>query len=171
VQIVIGEWRIRSYERGDVDALARYANNRSISIHLRDRFPYPYTRKDARDSIDRARVLDPETHFAIATASELIGGIGFQPQEDVYRLSAEIGYWIAEPYWGRGIATRAVRAVSEYAFARLDIVRLYACVFAGNAASERVLEKAGYQCEGNLRRCVFKENRLLDQKIYALLRE
>ena len=167
MRIVIGEWLIRAYEAGDVDALVKYANNRNVSIHLRDRFPYPYTRRDARAWIERA--LDTETHFAVASPQELIGGIGFQPQEDVYRRSAEIGYWIAEPYWGRGIATRALVAVTAYAFAHFDLVRLYACVFAGNAASERVLEKAGYVCEGNLRRCVFKDDRLLDQKIYAIL--
>jgi RimJ/RimL family protein N-acetyltransferase len=171
VKIAIGEWLIRSYEEHDVAALVKHANNRNVSIHLRDAFPYPYTRLHAKAWIDAALSQEIETHFAIASARELIGGIGFLLQADVYRKSAEIGYWVAEPYWGRGIATLAVRAMTDYAFARCDLVRLYACVFEGNPGSERVLQKAGYVCEARLRKCVLKENRFLDQMIYALLRE
>ncbi|UCE01895.1 MAG: GNAT family N-acetyltransferase [Candidatus Latescibacterota bacterium] len=171
MKIQIGAWQIRSYEARDLDALLEHANNRKVSMHLREAFPYPYTHADARHWLQLAlSQRDVETHFAIAKRRELIGGIGFQPQEDVYRKSAEIGYWLAEPYWGQGIATVAVRAMTEYAFRHFDLARLYANVFEGNPASERVLEKVGYVYEGTMRQAVFKENRLRDQKIYAILR-
>lgn len=170
MRIEIGEWQIRSYEARDLAALLEHANNRNVSIRLREAFPYPYTRGDAKRWLQSVLAQDVETHFAIAEGRDLIGGIGFQPQDDVYRKSAEIGYWVAEPYWGRGIATAAVRAMTRYAFEHFDMARLYAYVFEGNRASERVLEKVGYTYEGTMRKAVFKENRLLDQKFYSILR-
>lgn len=166
----MGDWCIRSYERRDIQALVKYANNPNVSRNLREAFPYPYTRRDASLWIESALAQDEETHFAIATGQELIGGIGFQLQGDVHRRSAELGYWLGEPFWGRGIATLAVRTMIDYAFTDFDLVRLYAYVFAGNPASERVLEKAGFVCEGTLRQSVLKNDRLLDQKIFALIR-
>lgn len=166
-----GDFCIRSYERGDTRAVLRYANNPNVSRHLRDSFPHPYTRRDALRWVSAALAQEVETNFAIANADELIGGIGFQPQTDVQRRSAELGYWLGEPFWGRGIATRAVAATIDYAFGNYDLVRLYAYVFAGNAASERVLEKNSFVCEGVLRQSVFKNGRLLDQKLFALLRD
>ncbi len=99
--------------------------------------------------------------------NEVIGGIGLTLQRDVHRRSAEIGYWLGEPFWGRGIAAEALAAVSEYAFAEHDLVRLFACVYEGNPASARVLEKAGYVCEGRLRKSVTKAAQTLDQFLYA----
>ena len=170
MKVAIGEWWIRSYEGRDLDALLRHANNRAVSIHLRDAFPYPYRRRHADSWLELALGQSVESHFAIATRKALVGGIGFQPQEDVYRKSAEIGYWVAEPYWGRGIATLAVREMTRYAFSHFHVTRLFANVFEGNPASERVLEKCGYVYEGTMRKCVYKERTFRDQKIYALLR-
>ncbi len=167
----IGAWWIRSYERRDMSALYEYANNPRVSMHLRDAFPYPYRRRDAARWVEAALAQEEETHFAIATAAELIGGVGLQLQSDVHRKSAELGYWLGEPFWGRGIATLAVRAMVDYAFDHFDLVRLYAHVFAGNPASERVLQKAGFVHEGVLRRSVFKNGRCLDQSLYALVRD
>jgi len=171
VRIDLGEWRIRSYTAADVDSLVKYANNRRISINLRDRFPFPYTRADAAGFIQAASSQRPESDFAIATPGEAIGGVGFHRQVDVYRLSAEVGYWLGEPFWGRGIATRAVRALTEWVFATTPLVRLYAHVFEWNPASARVLEKAGYGLEGRMRRSVVKDGQIIDQLVYAIVRD
>lgn len=170
MRIDLGEFHIREYRDGDAMALVRYANNRTIWRNLRDRFPHPYTHRDAFRWLHHVSLQFPAHDFAIASEEELIGAIGLQPQEDVHRRSAEIGYWLAEPFWGRGIATRAVRAMTEYAFAQTTFVRLYAMVFAWNPASARVLEKAGYELEGRLRKSVLKDNELIDQLVYSILR-
>ncbi len=169
--IDLGDFEIRPYEAGDVASLVKYANNYQVWRNLRDRFPYPYTRADAIDWLRYLRRQNPLQDFGIANGVELIGGIGVQIQDDVHRRSAEIGYWLGQPFWGRGIASRAVVAMTDYAFARYPIVRIYAHVFEGNDRSIRVLEKAGYQFEGRMRKSVCKEGRLLDQSIYAILRE
>jgi RimJ/RimL family protein N-acetyltransferase len=161
---------VRPYVLEDAEALAKYADNRAVWITLRDRFPHPYTTDDAVGFLRIATTQQPTSDFAIATVDEVIGGIGLQRQSDVHRLTAEIGYWLGEPFWGRGIATRAVRAVTAWAFATTSLERLYACVFATNPASARVLSNAGYQFEGRMRRAVIKDGRVLDQLIYAALR-
>lgn len=171
MRLDLGEWCVRSFSAGDADAIATYANNRHISINLRDRFPYPYTRADAELFLDAAWAQQPESDFAIASRREVIGGIGYHRQSDVHRLTAEIGYWLGEPFWGRGIATRAVHALTEYVFVTTPLVRLYAHVFEWNPASARVLEKCGYRLEGRLRHSVLKDGRIIDQLIYGRVRE
>jgi RimJ/RimL family protein N-acetyltransferase len=170
MRIELGDWCIRSFVATDAESVAKYANNRRISINLRDRFPYPYTRADAEGFLAAASAQRPETDFAIASRSEVIGGIGFHPQADVHRLTAEVGYWLGEPFWGRGIATQAVRALSEWIFATTPLVRLYAHVFAWNPASARVLEKAGFTLEGRMRSSVIKDGRVIDQLMYGMVR-
>ena len=171
MRIDVGQWQVRSYRAGDAAPLARYANNSNVSRNLRDTFPHPYTLSDADEWIAFAAQQSPETNFAIASATEVIGGIGLTLQQDVHRRSAEIGYWLGEPFWGRGIAAAALAAVSEHGFAEHDLVRLYACVYEGNPASARVLEKAGYVCEGRLRKSVTKNGRTIDQFLYARIRD
>jgi len=149
----------------------RHANNRKVSINLRDRFPYPYTVGDARSWLDSVIGHKLETNFAIDVAGEAVGGIGFTLQPDVGHRSAEIGYWLGEEFWCRGITTDALIAVTEYAFSNFDICRLYAHVFEWNGASARVLEKAGYTFEGRLRKSVTKEGQTIDQLMYAMIRE
>ena len=170
MRIDIGEWCIRSFTAADAESIVKYANNGRISINLRDRFPFPYTRADADAFLQAAWAQRPESDFAIASAREVIGGVGFHRQSDVYRLSAELGYWVGEPFWGRGIATQAVRALSEWVFTTTPVVRLYAHVFAWNPASARVLEKAGFMLEGRMRRSVIKDGQIIDQLVYALVR-
>ena len=167
MHIDLGEWQIRSYRVGDAPSLARYADNRNISRNMRDAFPYPYTLSDANDWISLATQQSPEVNFAIASAHEVIGGIGLTLRDDVHQRSAEIGYWLGEPFWGRGIATAALRALTDYAFANHDIVRLDASVFEWNPASMRVLEKVGYVLEGRLRKSVTKDGQTIDQFLYA----
>jgi [ribosomal protein S5]-alanine N-acetyltransferase len=171
MQLDIGGWQIRSWRAGDEAALVKYANNRKIWLNLRDAFPYPYTRNDARAWIRFAAAENPEMNFVIASDEEAIGGIGFQLQKDVHRRSAVIGYWLGEPHWGKGIATRAVQALTEYLFANFDLARISAEVFEWNPASARVLEKAGYTCEGRFRKSVTKDGRTIDQLVYAIIRE
>ncbi len=158
---------VRDLVAADAAALARHANNRKIWLNLRDRFPHPYTLDDARVFIANAARQSPQTVWAIDVAGEAAGTIGIIPRSDIERVSAEIGYWIGEPFWGRGIMTEAVKAVSEWALKEFSLTRIYALASATNAPSCRVLEKAGYVCEGRLRKSAIKDGQVLDQLLYA----
>lgn len=148
----------------------RHANNRNIWINLRDRFPYPYTSDDGARWMAWVLAERPETNFAIAVGDDVVGGVGYEIQPDVHRFSAEIGFWLGEAYWGRGIMTEALRAVTEHALRTHDLVRLYATVFEWNPASMRVLEKAGYTREARLSRSAVKDGKVIDQLLYAVTR-
>lgn len=154
---------IRRLRRGDEEALVANANDRDVWRNVRDRFPHPYGLGDAAWWIANSG----ETHFGIEVDGAVAGCIGFDRAEDVFRRSAEIGYWLGRRYWGRGIATAAVCAVTDRVFATTDIVRLYAGVFAWNPASARVLEKSGYVLEGRKKSAVFKDGQLIDELLYA----
>jgi ribosomal-protein-alanine N-acetyltransferase len=160
---------VRSWRRSDAETLVLHANNRNIWINLRDRFPHPYSKKDARTFLRWAGEQRPETVFAIAVNDEAVGGIGFVVDGDVERVSAEIGYWLAEPLWGRGITTEALVAITRLAGEMHGLTRVYALPFASNQASCRVLEKAGYVLEGRLRRSAIKEGKIIDQLQYAFI--
>jgi len=162
---------VRSWRKTDKGDLVRYANNRNVSRNLRDAFPFPYTHADAEYWLDYARSREPETNFAIEVDRHAVGGIGFTLQQDVYKRTAEIGYWLAEPYWGRGIVAAALTTVTDYAFAHHDLTRIYAGVFGWNAASMRVLEKAGYTREAVHRNAVTKDGQQTDEVIYVRFRE
>jgi ribosomal-protein-alanine N-acetyltransferase len=171
VELDLGTCTIRSWREGDEHALVRHADDRAVWINLRDRFPHPYTPADARAWLRFVGETRPETDFAIAVAGEAVGGIGIIPRDDVSRRSAEIGYWLGRDLWGRGLATAAVRALTDWAFAHFDLCRIDAAVFEWNPASARVLEKAGYLLEGRLRQSVTKDGRTIDQLLYARIRE
>jgi len=171
MNITFGDYCIRSYELSDLDALVKYANNIKVSQLLRDQFPFPYTRTDAETWLMEACNQYIETNFAIANKQELIGAIGINPQEDVNRFSAEIGYWLGEPFWVKGIATDAVRVFTKYVFDNFDLNRIFANVFEGNIASEKVVMKAEYQKEAILKKAVYKNGKFLDQYIYAILKD
>ena len=171
MQIETGPWQVRSFRDEDAEALARSANSRNVSRNMRDTFPFPYELSNAREWIEFATAQSPETHFAIASETELLGGIGITLQSDVNRLSAEIGYWLGERHWGQGIATAALRATTEWAFAEFELVRMYGEVFEWNPASGRVLEKAGYQFEGRLRKSIVKDGQIIDALLYATVRD
>jgi ribosomal-protein-alanine N-acetyltransferase len=161
--------QVRSWRPADVESLVRYANNRQIWLNLRDRFPSPYTRRDGREFIRHVLRHPPETAFAIAVGDEAVGGIGFIVQADVERVSAEIGYWLGEPFWGRGIVTEALVAVTRYALGVHGLTRIYAVPFASNVGSCRVLEKAGYVLEARLHRSAIKDGQIVDQCQYAFI--
>jgi RimJ/RimL family protein N-acetyltransferase len=160
---------VRSWRASDVPSLVAHANNRRIWINLRDRFPYPYTLQDGRSFIRAARTMEPETFFAIAVEGAAVGGVGLALQPDVERISAEVGYWLGEPLWGRGITTDAVSAITRHGIEQLGLTRLFALPFARNTASCRVLEKAGSVLEGRLRRSAIKDGVILDQLQYAFV--
>lgn len=162
---------LRPWRRGDETSLSRHANNRAVWRNLRDIFPHPYTVADARAWVRTASVADPPTELAIDVDGEAVGGIGVQLKRDIHRRTAEIGYWLAEPLWNRGIATEAVRGMTDHAFAVFDLVRIEALVFEWNPASARVLEKAGYTLEGRLRKSVTKDGRTVDALLYSIVRE
>lgn len=170
-ELILGRCTVRPWRAGDEPSLTRHANNRRVSLNMRDRFPYPYSHADAEEWIRTASAETPVTNFAVVVAGSAVGGIGFELGADVFRRSAEIGYWLGEAYWGRGIATEALRAMTDYAFAHLDICRIYAVVFEDNPASARVLEKAGYTCEGRLRQSIVKDGRTMDSLLYAAVRD
>jgi RimJ/RimL family protein N-acetyltransferase len=162
---------LRPWETGDVASLAAHANNRNVSRNLKDRFPHPYERSDAEAWIAHCLAeMDRPRNLAIVVEGQAVGGVGVEPFGDVQRLTGEIGYWLAEPFWGRGLATTAVKTWSAYAFEQFGLERLQATVFEGNAASARVLEKCGYLLEGRLKRNVIKDGRILDSLLYARLR-
>jgi len=161
---------VRPWELGDAGALVRHANDREIWRNLRDRFPHPYTDADAERWLVWVTTSEPLTHFAIEVDGEAAGGIGFSLGEDVHRRVAEIGYWLGRAIWGRGIATEALRALTDYAFAHHDLARIQAFVYAWNPASLRVLEKASYYREAKLREAVTKDGATTDMLIYAVFR-
>ena len=171
MEIPAGGWVLRPWREGDEPALAKYANNRNIWINLKDVFPHPYTMEDAAWWVQAQKDREPPTDLAIADADEAIGAIGLRLQGDVYRRTAEVGYWLGEPFWGQGIATHALQAFAEYAFTTFDLVRLQAFVKEWNPASARVLEKCGFALEGRLRKNVTKDGKTVDQLLYALVRE
>ncbi len=169
--ILFGRWQIRAHEDRDVAALARHANNPNVSAHLTDHFPYPYTEAAARAFLADIRKQTPQPLAIAEVGGELVGGVGVRPLSDVRRIDAELGYWLGEDYWGQGIVTAAVSAITVWAFAELgELERIHAYVFSSNPASARVLEKAGYHLEGRLRRSVIKRGKIFDMDLYATLR-
>lgn len=162
-----GEYILRDLRPEDAPSIARYADNRNIWRNLTDGFPHPYTLEDAKAYIYRINAATPRTAFAVATENEAIGSIGIYPGKDVHCHSAEMGYWLAEPYWGRGIMPRAVKIITAFAFDQLNLLRVFAEPYTTNPASARVLEKAGFIREGILHANVVKAGKLLDQYLYA----
>ena len=165
--------RIRKWALSDAKELAAALSNKKVQDNLRDGLPYPYTEQDGADYISAMLSADENETFAFAiTADEkVVGSIGIFRQGNIHRQTAELGYYIAEEYWGKGIMTEAVKQICGYVFDKSDIIRIYAEPFAYNAASCRVLEKAGFRLEGTLRSNAVKNGKVLDMKMYALLRE
>jgi RimJ/RimL family protein N-acetyltransferase len=158
---------VRLFRKSDAESLTRYANNRKVWINLRDLFPHPYHIDDANRVIESSISEDPKIRFAISVEDKAIGAIGFNLHGDVERVSAEIGYWLGEPFWGKGIMTEVVKAVTQYAIEKHQLTRVYALPFEWNKASFRVLEKAGYILEGRMRRSAIKDGKIIDQLLYA----
>lgn len=163
---------LRQWSMSDAAELAEIADNKKISDNLRDGLPFPYTLKDAKNWLN---IILPENSpprfFAITLDKKLVGSIGIVSKTDIYRKNFEIGFFISQHFWGKGIATRAIKAAVSYAFADFDIVRIYAEVFSDNPASRRALEKAGLKLEATLKKNIIKNNIVKDSCIYSVLRE
>lgn len=168
MRIDCGDFELRPWQEGDQPHLVRHANDREIWRNLRDQFPHPYRAADADRWVRQAARQQPVTDFAIVIDGYPGGGIGVKLRADVERCSAEIGYWLGQTFWGRGIMASAVRAVTRYAMPTLQLTRLYAVSFAYNVRSHRVLEKAGYSHEGTLRRSAIKDGIVVDQRMYGI---
>lgn len=151
----------------DLPALVTHANNARIAANLRDRFPHPYTEEAGRGWLEFLQTLTPPSVWAIEVDGEAVGCIGFQLHEDVERVSAELGYWLGEAFWGRGITSEAVRAVTAEAFDAFSLTRVYALPFADNPGSIRVLEKAGFVLEGRMPRSAIKAGVIRDQLMFG----
>jgi len=158
---------LRRLRESDQSILAELCNNKKIWNNVRDQLPSPYTEEHAIEFIGTCQKEDPPTTFAIEYMGKLAGCIGLTRQTDVYRLNAEIGYWIGEPFWGQGIATKAVELITAYGFDQLGLVRIYSGVFEFNKASQRVLEKAGYQLEYIAQNAVIKNGQICHEYRYA----
>jgi RimJ/RimL family protein N-acetyltransferase len=158
---------IRPWRPGDAESLARHANNRKIWLAVRDLFPRPYTIQDAHEFLQRAISEQAEMKFCIEIDGAAAGGIGVHPGQDVYRHTATVGYWLGEQFWGRGVMTEALTAVTDFCFDNFPLGRIAAEVFANNPASARVLEKSGFAFEGRLKNNVVKDGELLDSLVYA----
>lgn len=164
--------KIRKWELADAKDLAAALSNTKIQDNLRDGLPYPYTEQDGIDYISAMLSADENDTFAFAITVEgkVIGSIGVFRQGNIHRQTAEVGYYIAEEYWGKGIMTEAIKQTCKYVFDKSDIIRIYAEPFVYNVASCRVLEKAGFQYEGTLRKNAVKNGKIIDMKMYSLLR-
>jgi RimJ/RimL family protein N-acetyltransferase len=161
---------VRRWSAADKPALLRFANNRQIWRNLTHRFPHPYTDADADTWLAKVAAKPAATNWAIEVDELAVGGIGMDPGEGVYAKSARFGYWLGEPYWGRGIMTAAVRGTVDYIFSHSDLVRLEAPVFEWNPQSMRVLEKCGFIREAVMRQSVEKDGQIIDAVLYARLR-
>ena len=169
MQLDLKTCQIRSWQVKDLNSLVEHANNRNIWLNLRDGFPHPYLKRDGREFLRRMRTSRPEATFAIAVDGQAAGAIGFVLREDVDRVSSEVGYWLGEAFWGRGITSEALAAMTQYAIATHGFTRLFAVPFATNTASCRVLEKAGYVLEARLCRSAIKDGVIVDQLQYAFV--
>ena len=160
---------LRPYKLSDKLALVKHANNKNISNNLRDRFPYPYTIEDAEWFINFVlKNNSPVTNFAIEINNEAAGGISFWLGKDVYRLNAEIGYWLGEEHWGKGIMTNVIKTIVKHIFKHFDIKRIYALPFATSIGSVKTLEKAGFTKEATIHKGVIKNGEILDYYIFSI---
>jgi RimJ/RimL family protein N-acetyltransferase len=159
---------LRPFEPDDIESLIEYANNPKIASNLTNQFPHPYSRESGKNFIKMAMQNVPPTIFAIDINGKACGGIGLHIQTDIHIKNAELGYWLAEPFWGKGIMTKAVKYMVDYGFKNLDINRIFARPFGTNIASQKVLKNAGFVLEGKFKGTIYKNGQYLDELIYAV---
>lgn len=158
---------LRPYQPCDVDNLVKHANNFNISKYLTNKFPFPYEKKDGEAFIQLALSHNPLQIKAIEYNGEVIGSIGVHQLADIYSKSAEMGYWIAEEHWGKGIVPLAVKEMLKYGFETFDIERIFARTSHANLASQQVLKKAGFVFEAKLKATIFKNGEYFDELIFG----
>ena len=165
------EFTLRPWNADDAESLVTHASNKQIARNLRDGFPYPYRLEDAVKWLGMVNENKDDIILAIEINEEAAGGIGLHGMKDVYRFNAEIGYWLSESYWGRGIISNAVGLMVEFAFTKSPWLRIFAAVYENNLPSMRVLKRNGFVKEAVHRKAVMKEGKLMDEYLYALLKE
>jgi [ribosomal protein S5]-alanine N-acetyltransferase len=163
-------FKLRPWSLNDLDSLVKHANNHKIARFMTDQFPHPYYEENGRTFIEFASRTDPVSIMAIEVEEKAVGGIGLHPQHDVYRKNAEMGYWLAEPYWGNGIITSAIKQMVEYGFKNFDIERIFARPFGSNPASQKVLQKAGFVQEARFKNTIYKNGEFDDELVFAIRR-
>lgn len=164
-------FQLRPFRIADANALAKQANNPKIAANLTDKFPHPYTLEHAQFFIENTMKHSPTNVLAITIEDEVVGGIGIHPQDDIQRKNAELGYWLAEEYWRKGIISAAIPQMVKYAFENFDIDRIFARPFGTNLASQKVLEKSGFKLEARFEKTLIKNGILLDELVYAIRRK
>ncbi len=162
--------QIRNLEKEDARRLALYANNKKIWDNVRDYFPYPYRLEHAQEFIEMANAHETNKIFAIAIEEGIIGVVSIQPFTDIYRYTAELGYWIGEPFWGKGYTSTAVNWITKFTWEHTEIIRIEAGVFPFNHGSIKVLEKCGYTREGIKKNFICKNDVIYDEHIYVMLK-
>ncbi|TND10575.1 MAG: hypothetical protein FD123_217 [Bacteroidetes bacterium] len=165
------DFSLRPWALADLHSLVKYANNPKIAQNMTDQFPHPYTEEKGSAFINNAAAGSPVHIFAIDINGEACGGIGLHPQSDVHCKNAELGYWLAEPFWGKGIIPQAIARIVDYGFKTFAIDRIFARPYGTNTASQRVLEKAGFVLEARFEKTIFKNGAYLDELIYATRRK
>jgi len=161
---------LRPWTNNDLESLVKFANNFNIAKNMTDQFPHPYSLENGRTFIETATKNSPINIFAIEIAGQAVGGIGIHPQTDIHRKNAELGYWLAEPFWGQGVISKAVTEMVAFGFNTYDIDRIFARPFGTNKASQRVLEKAGFKLEARFSNTLFKNGEYADELVYAIRR-
>jgi RimJ/RimL family protein N-acetyltransferase len=154
----------------DLGSLVSFANNRKIAQNMTDQFPHPYTIESGKAFIEHATKNSPINIFAIDVDNRAVGGIGLHPQTDIYSKNAELGYWLAEQYWGRGIVSKAITKMLDYGFENFNVTRIFARPFGSNIASQKALEKAGFKLEAKFEQTLFKNGKFEDELVYAVRR-
>jgi RimJ/RimL family protein N-acetyltransferase len=164
------EFELRKWQLSDAPSIVKYANSSKISDFMSDGFPHPFTIEKAIAFIENSAHNPVNHYFAICVDDEAVGGIGISIQADVHRKNAELGYWLAEPFWGKGLATKSVLAIVEYAFKNCDVIRIFARPFSSNTASHKVLLKAGFKQEAILEKAIVKNGEILDEYVFAIVK-
>ena len=160
---------LRNWKASDIESLVKNANNIKIAENLRDGFPFPYTHEDGNHFLSIAK--ENPNFMAIDVNNIAVGGIGLSPRDDIERISAEVGYWLGEDYWGKGIVSSALNGIVEYGFNDLNLKRIFATPIEQNTGSRRVLEKNGFVLEGILRKSVIKFDKIYNTALYAKINE
>lgn len=159
---------LRPWTLSDAENLAKYANNPNVARFLTNAFPHPYTIENAQSFIEMVSAQNPTSVFAIEIDGEAVGSIGLHAQSDIMCKNMELGYFLGEPFWGKGIVTEAVKQMVDYGFQNFDITRIYARPYGNNLASQKVLEKAGFTLEARIEKNIYKNGEFLDELIYAI---
>ena len=162
------EFRLRDWTPEDQESLLKFGNNFQVARFMTDQFPHPYTPERARAFIEFAMAQNPKRIFCIEVNGEAAGGIGLHPKTDIEQKNAELGYWLAEPYWGHGIMSRAIAQVVEYGFKTFPVTRIIGRTFGNNPGSQRALQKAGFVLEGRFVNAFYKNGEFTDEVVYAV---